>query len=142
LATLGNLSVANLTVVGSTSLVGNVTFPNINVTTTAVVGKLNSAGNIHVTGGNLTVSTDATAVAFANSAGLTNSLLTISKSANAFIQTAMTNRSSGTSASVLTLLPMPTTAPIPKATLTWVLPAQDSTILHTVLPKLVTDIFL
>ena len=97
---LTNLTVAgNLTVVGSTSLVGNVTFPNINVTTTAVVGKINSAGNIHVTGGNLTVSTDATAVAFATSAGLTNNLITVSKSANAFIQTAMTNRSSGTSAS-------------------------------------------
>jgi hypothetical protein len=97
---LTNLSVAgNLTVVGSASLIGNVTFPNITVTTTAVVGKLNSAGNIHVTGGNLTVSTDATAVAFVASAGLTNSLLTVSKSANAFIQTAMTNRSSGTSAS-------------------------------------------
>jgi hypothetical protein len=97
---LTNLSVAgNLTVVGSTSLVGNVTFPNITVTTTAVVGKLNSAGNIHVTGGNLTVSTDATAVAFVASGGLTNSLLTISKSANSFVQSALTNRSSGTSAS-------------------------------------------
>ena len=97
ITTLGNLT--NLTVTGATNLVGNVSFPNISVTSTAVVNKLNSAGNIHITGGNLTVSTDATAVAFVTSAGLTNSLLTASKSANAFIQTAMTNRSSGTSAS-------------------------------------------
>ena len=97
---LTNLSVAgNLNVTGSTSLVGNVTFPNITVTTTATVGKLNSAGNIHVTGGNATISTDATAVAFVTSAGLTNSLLTASKSANSFVQSALTNRSSGSSAS-------------------------------------------
>ena len=97
ITTVGNLT--NLSVAGNLSVIGNVSFPNISITNTAVVSKLNSAGNIHITGGNLTVSTDATAVAFANSAGLTNSLLTISKSANAFIQTAMTNRSSGTSAS-------------------------------------------
>jgi hypothetical protein len=97
ITTLGNLT--NLSVAGNLSVIGNVSFPNISITNTAVVSKLNSAGNIHITGGNLTVSTDATAVAFANSAGLTNSLLTISKSANAFIQTAITNRSSGTSAS-------------------------------------------
>jgi len=97
ITTVGNLT--NLSVAGNVSVIGNVSFPNINVTTTAIVSKLNSAGNIHVTGGNLTVSTDATAVAFVTSGGLTNSLLTVSKSANAFIQTAMTNRSSGTSAS-------------------------------------------
>ena len=97
ITTVGNLT--NLSVTGNVSVIGNVSFPNINVTTTAIVSKLNSAGNIHVTGGNLTVSTDATAVAFVTSGGLTNSLLTVSKSANAFIQTAMTNRSSGTSAS-------------------------------------------
>ena len=97
ITSLGNLT--SLTVTGSTSLVGNVSFPNISVTSTAVVTKLNSAGNIHITGGNLTVSTDATAVAFANSAALTNSLITASKSVNSFVQSALTNRSSGTSAS-------------------------------------------
>jgi hypothetical protein len=97
ITSLGNLT--SLTVTGSTSLIGNVSFPNVSVTSTAVVSKLNSAGNIHITGGNLTVSTDATAVAFANSAALTNSLITASKSANSFVQSALTNRSSGTSAS-------------------------------------------
>lgn len=97
ITTVGNLT--NLTVTGNLSVVGNVAFPNISITTTAVVAKLNSAGNIHITGGNLTVSTDATAVAFVASGGLTNSLLTASKSANSFVQSALTNRSSGSSAS-------------------------------------------
>ena len=97
---LTNLSVGgNLTVFGSTNLVGNVTFPNIVVTNTAAVGKLNSSGNIHITGGNLTVSTNNSAVAFVNSAGLTNSLITASKSVDSFVQSALHNESSGSSAS-------------------------------------------
>lgn len=110
-------SLGNLTVIGTTSTnslqatsIGVSGIVSTSITTSTLTGTSASLvnltvtnkatiGNIDVTTGNITVSTDNTAVGFVTSGGLTNSLLTLNKSTNTFIQSAIHNSSSGTSAS-------------------------------------------
>lgn len=95
-----NFIVRNGLTVGNTTIfAGNgdiVAAGNVSTTGTAPVAFSNG---LDVTAGNLTVSADSTAKAFVVSAALTDAIITAAKTANAFVQSALYNGSSGTKAS-------------------------------------------
>lgn len=111
ITTVGSLG--NLTVIGTTSTnqlqatgIGatGIVATTLSVTGTGNVtslnaGKITTAGNFDVTAGNVTISPDNTAIGFVATGGLTNAVLTMNKSVNSFVQSAIRNSSTGTSAS-------------------------------------------
>lgn len=111
ITTVGSLG--NLTVIGTTSTgqlqatgVGatGIVATSLSVTGTGNItnlnaGKITNAGNFDVTAGNVTISPDNTAIGFVATGGLTNAVLTMNKSVNSFVQAALRNSSTGTSAS-------------------------------------------
>jgi hypothetical protein len=84
----------NLNLIGNLDATGNVYANNVVVTNTTA-----TFGDVDVKTGVFTVSADNTAMQFRSTAGLTDALSVASKSVNSFVQSAIHNPNSGTSAS-------------------------------------------
>ena len=90
---VGASGILSTSITTSTLSSTSANFVNLTVTNKATIG------NIDVTTGTVTISPDNTATGFVTTGALTNPLLTLNRSVNSFIQSAMHNSSSGTSAS-------------------------------------------